>query len=199
VLGPTYRAGILRHWALERLNEMEKQHGVHSVAFEMLGPPRHSKLLFEAHLLRLAFPNMDAVRRSTPEQVRDALDRLVRQEPEAANRVVTVGIPILLDSGEMIRGTRVLVPQHAEDEAVTPEKLERWARDGWVDLRLANCAKWIERFQRIHEEVSRIPEGDTSSRYLRNRRFWHKVDVIQPGKVVAWILATEEGGSRNKR
>jgi hypothetical protein len=131
--------------------------------------------------------------------VRDALDRLVRQEPEVANRVVTVGIPILLDSEEMIRGTRVLVPQHAEDEAVTPEKLERWARDGWVDLRLANCAKWIERFQRIHEEVSRIPEGDTSSRYLRSRRFWHKVDVIQPGKVVAWILATEEGGSRNKR
>jgi hypothetical protein len=199
VLGPTYRAGILRHWALERLNEMEKEYGVHSVAFEMLGPPRNSKLLFEAHLLRLAFPNMDAVRRSTPEQVRDALDRLVREDPEVANRVVSVGIPILLDSGEVIRGTKVIVPAEADDEPVTPEKLEEWVRDGWADLRLANCARWIERFQKIHEETSAQPEGDSSSRYLRNRRFWHKVDVIQPGKVVGWILGSEEGGSRIKR
>jgi NAD(P)-dependent dehydrogenase (short-subunit alcohol dehydrogenase family) len=199
VLGPTYRAGILRHWALERLNEMEKEHGVHSVAFEMLGPPRNSKLLFEAHLLRLAFPNMDAVRRATPEEVRDALDRLVREDPEAANRVVSVGIPILLDSGEVIRGVQVIVPPDAEGETVTPEKLEEWVRDGWADLRLANCAKWIERFQKIHEETSAQPEGDSSSRFLRNRRFWHKVDVIQPGKVVGWILGSEEGGARIKR
>lgn len=199
VLGPTYRAGILRHWALERLNEMEREHGVHSVAFEMLGPPRNSKLLFEAHLLRLAFPNMDAVRRSTPEQVRDALDRLVRENPEVANRVVSVGVPILLDSGEVIRGVKVIVPGDADGEPVTPEKLETWVRDGWADLRLANCARWIERFQRIHEETEAQPEGDSSSRFLRNRRFWHKVDVIQPGKVVGWILGSEEGGSRIKR
>ena len=199
VLGPTYRAGILRHWALERLNEMEKEHGVHSVAFEMLGPPRNSKLLFEAHLLRLAFTNMDAVRQSTPEQVRDALDRLVRENPEVANRVVSVGVPILLDSGEVIRGVKVIVPGDADAEPITSEKLEDWVRDGWADLRLANCARWIERFQKIHEETEAQPEGDSSSRFLRNRRFWHKVDVIQPGKVVGWILGAEEGGSRIKR
>jgi hypothetical protein len=199
VLGPTYRAGILRHWALEQLNEMEREHGVHSVAFEMLGPPRNSKLLFEAHLLRLAFPNMEAVRASTPEAVRDALDRLVRQSPEVANQVVSVGIPILLDSGEILRGVRVIVPGDASGEEVTPEKLEAWVRDGWVDLRLANCARWVERFQKIHEEVSALPADDSSSRFLRNRRFWHKIDVIQPGKVVGWILGTEEGGARIKR
>jgi len=199
VLGPTYRAGILRHWALERLNEMEREHGVRSVAFEMLGPPRNSKLLFEAHLLRQAYPNMDAVRRATPEQVCATLDRLVREKPEEANQVVSVGVPILLNSGEILRGVKVLVPSDAAGETVTPEKLEEWVRDGWVDLRLANCAKWVERFQRISDEIDALPEGDSSSRYLRNRRFWHKVDEIQPGKVVGWILGTEEGGSRNKR
>jgi len=199
VLGPTYRAGILRHWALERLIELEKEHGVRSVAFEMLGPPRNSKLLFEAHLLRQAYPNMDAVRRSTPEQVCATLDRFVRDNPEEANQVVSVGVPILLDSGEILRGVKVLVPNDADGEAVTPEKLEEWVRDGWVDLRLANCARWVERFQRISDEIAALPDGDSSSRYLRNRRFWHKVDEIQPGKVVGWILGTEEGGSRNKR
>jgi hypothetical protein len=199
VLGPTYRAGILRHWALERLNEMEKEHGVHSVAFEMLGPPRNSKLLFEAHLLRLAFPNMKAVWESTPEAVRDALDRLVRADPEVANEVVSVGIPILLDSGEVIRGVKVLVPGDAAGVEITAKNLEAWVRDGWVDLRLANCARWVERFQKIRDEIAALPADDSSSRFLRNRRFWHKVDVIQPGKVVGWILGTEEGGSRIKR
>jgi hypothetical protein len=169
------------------------------VAFEMLGPPRNSKLLFEAHLLRLAFGTMAAVRQSTPEQVRDGLDRLVRDKPEVANRVASIGVPILLDSGEILRGPRVLVPPGVKDEPVTPEKLEIWVRDGWVDLRLANCARWIERFRRIQDEIESLPEHDTSSRYLRNRRFWNEGQGIRPGKIVGWLLETEDHGWRIKR
>lgn len=200
VLGPTYRAGLLRHWAIEKMTALEREHGVKSVAFELLGPPKNSKLLFEAHLLRAAFRTMGAVRESTPEQVCERLNRLVlEEEPEEANRIVSVGMPILLESGELLRGPRVIVPPDARHEEVTPEKLEHWVRDGWVDLRLANCAKWVERFRRIHEEVQSLPEGDTSSRYLRDRHFWNEAQGIQPGKTVAWILSSEEGGWRWKR
>lgn len=198
VLGPTYRAGLLRHWALEQMNELERRHGTHSVAFEMLGPPRISKLLFEAHLLRLAYPGMAAVRDATPEEVCAALDRLVRGEPEVANRIAAVGVPILLQSGEVIRGPRVIVPADAHCRQVTPELLEAWVHDGWADLRLANCARWIERFRRIQQEVDAIPADDTSSRYLRDRRFWHDGRAIQPGKIVGWILSVEEKGWRVK-
>jgi len=199
VLGPTYRAGLLRHWAIEKMTELEREHGVRSVAFELLGPPKNSKLLFEAHLLRAAYPTMGAVRESTPEQVCVRLNSLVREQPEEANRIVSIGMPILLESGEILRGQTVLVPPDARDEEVTPEKLERWVRDGWVDLRLANCAKWVDRFRRIHEEVKSLPEGDTSSRYLRDRHFWSEAQGIQPGKIVAWIHSTEDGGWRWKR
>jgi len=199
VLGPTYRAGLLRHYAIDQMIDLEREHGVQSVAFEMLGPARNSKLLFEAHLLRRAFKSMEAVRTSTPEQVCDTLDRLVREEPEVANQVVSVGIPILLASGEILRGPSVLVPSGALNEPVTPENVEIWVRDGWADLRLDNCRRWVDRFQRIHDEVEALPEGDTSSRNLRNRRFWYKSNEIQPGKVVGWILSKEEGGWRLKR
>ncbi len=200
VLAPTYRSGVLRHWALERMIGLEREHQTHSVAFEMLGPARNSKLLFEAHLLRLAFQSMTEVRTATPEAVRDALDRLVRHDPEVANRVVCVGIPLLLDSGEVVRGPRVLVPARAEAVPVTPERLESWVHDGWADLRLANCARWIARFERIHEEVEDIPRDDTSSRYvMRDARFWQEDHTIQPGKIVGWILAVEEKGYRLKR
>jgi hypothetical protein len=199
VLGPTYRAGLLRQHAIDQMEELEERHGVHSVAFEMLGPPRNSKLLFEAHLLRLAFPSTVAVRESTPEAVCVALDRLVREQPDVASDVVSVGLPILLESGEILRGTHALVPSGAHEEAVTPEKLERWVQDGWVDLRLANCARWVERLRRIEAETAALPEGDTSSRHLRNRRFWNHGGRIQPGKIVGWVLSQEEGGWRMKR
>jgi hypothetical protein len=199
VYGPTYRAGLMRHWALERMNELEQEGETRSVAFEMLGPPRNSKLLFEAHLLREAFGTMTAVRTATPDEVAGALDRLVRERPALANEVVAVGIPILLASGEILRGPEVIVPPAACEVTVTPELLEAWVHDGWVDLRRPSCERWIGRFQAIHDEMEAIPEEDTSSRYLRNRRFWDEDKGIQPGKIVGWVLAKEEMGGRIKR
>jgi hypothetical protein len=199
VLGPTYRAGLLRHWALEYMTELEHEHETRSVAFEMLGPPRNSKLLFEAHLLRQAFATMSAVRLATPEAVRDGLDRVVREQAEVANRVVAVGIPIVLDSGEILRGTRVIIPAEADQVAIEPITLEGWIHDGWVDLRLDNCRRWIDRFNRISDDVNSISPTDTSSRHVRNRRFWHEDLGIQPGKIVGWILSVEEQGGRFKR
>jgi hypothetical protein len=199
VLGPTYRGGLVRERAVARMQALEREHGVHSVAFEMLGPPRNVKLLFEAHLLRLAFASFAAARAASPEAMRDALDALVRREPEVADRVVSVGVPILLDSGELLRGPHVLVPAAAREEPVTAEKLAAWAREGWADLRLANCRRWSERLRAIHAELAAIPPDETSSRIVRDRDYWHEEGPLQPGKLLAWILSQEEHGFRFKR
>jgi hypothetical protein len=52
VLGPTYRGGFLYQNAMNKIKSLEKENNVSSIAFEMLGPPRLSKLLFETHILR---------------------------------------------------------------------------------------------------------------------------------------------------
>src|SRR3990170_364165 len=44
-LEPTYRAGYMQHSAVEKLAQLEIKHNISSVAFELLGPPRLSKLL----------------------------------------------------------------------------------------------------------------------------------------------------------
>lgn len=199
VMGPTYRAGLMRHWALERMMELEEEGGSRSVAFEMLGPPRNSKLLFEAHLLREAFGTMTAVREASGEEVSARLVALLEEKPRLTSEILAVGLPVLLPGERILRGPEVIVPARCESEEVTPERLETWAEAGWVDLRPANCARWIERFQRIHEEVLAIPPEDTSSRYLRNARFWDEAKRIQPGKIVGWILSVEEQGARFKR
>lgn len=199
ILGPTYRAAALRHEAFERMLELEREHGVSSVAFEMLGPPRISKLLYEAHLLRAGLGTLREVAAAGGEQVRDRLDALVRARPEVAAEAAAVGIPVLLDSGDLIRGPKVIVPPDAERVPVTPERLERWVRDGWADLRLANCRQWVGRARRILAEMEAIPVGETSSRHVRTRRYWLDGGTIQPGKTVGWILSVEERGERIKR
>lgn len=65
VLGPTFRGGYLREAALTRLRQLEEQHGK-AVAFERLGPPRLTKLLFEGHLLERAFGTAAKVAEASP-------------------------------------------------------------------------------------------------------------------------------------
>ncbi len=198
VLGPSYRAGMMRHWAMEWMSELELEGASKSVAFEMLGPPRNTKLLFEAHLLRAAFGTMGAVREASEAELVQGLDELVRGTPRLASEVLAVGIPILLASGEILRGPEVILPSNADAVPLTEERLENWAENGWVDLRQSNCRRWQNRFAAIHLETESVPDDDTSSRYLRNKRFWSENHHIQPGKIVGWILTVDERGERLK-
>jgi hypothetical protein len=190
----------MRHWALEKLRDLEKEHGVRSVAFENLGPPRLSKLLHEADLLRRAFGTMETVRRAaTEEMCRRLADEVGK--PDVRQPILSIGIPILLPSGRLLRGPECKIPAvtaEADDVAITPASVEAWARAGWVDIREANMALWKARFDKIAREIEAISETDTSSRFLRDRQFWSAEGLIQPGKVVGWIFATEEKGARMK-
>jgi hypothetical protein len=201
VMGPTYRAGLMRHWALEKLRALEEQHRVRSVAFENLGPPRLSKLLHEADLLRRSYTTMDRVRAAAPEEMSERLAGLVHREPALAREIVSIGIPILLPDLQLLRGPECKVPpaaSPADEVEVTGERIEAWAFAGWVDLRPANLALWRDRFERIRRDIEGIPRSDTSSRFLRDAQFWGAEGRIQPGKVVGWIFATEEKGARMK-
>ena len=202
VMGPTYRAGLMRHWALEKMRALEQEHGVRSVAFENLGPPRLSKLLHEANLLRVAFGTMETVRATAPRALSEALSALLQGEGGRAllREVVSIGIPVLLPDGGLLRGPECKIPPAgaASVYEVTPERIEAWAHAGWVDLRESNMALWTQRFQRIRKEVEAIPPADTSSRFLRDGQFWGPEGRIQPGKLVGWIFATEEKGARMK-
>jgi NAD(P)-dependent dehydrogenase (short-subunit alcohol dehydrogenase family) len=201
VMGPTYRAGLMRHWALEKLRDLEKRHGARSVAFENLGPPRLSKLLFEADLLRRTFGTMEAVRASTPPELSVRVAEEIAGDADYRGEIVSIGIPILLPDGRLARGPECKIPPvpvPSETLEVSEEKVDAWAHAGWVDLRESNMAQWRARFERIKAEIEAIPPTDTSSRYLRDRQFWSGEGLIQPGKVTGWIFATEEKGARMK-
>jgi hypothetical protein len=201
VMGPTYRAGVLRHFALEKMHELVEEHGVDSVAFELLGPPRLSKLLWEADLLRRVAGTMASVCEAAPEDLAARWERLILEDATLRSEIISIGIPILLSDGKrLLRGPEIKIPSfRGENEyVVTDELIDRWAMDGWVDLRVENVKVWQRRMGDILEEIRSIPETDTSSKYDRNREYWLEDKEINIGKVVGWIFSMEEKGLRMK-
>ncbi|HEX5630264.1 MAG TPA: hypothetical protein VFY15_01260, partial [Acidimicrobiia bacterium] len=78
VLGPSYRAGVLRSRVLDELRSLEEATGTHGVALGQLGPPELSKLLWEAELLALGYGTLPAVLAATPDEICATACRLIR-------------------------------------------------------------------------------------------------------------------------
>ncbi|RME01011.1 MAG: short-chain dehydrogenase, partial [Calditrichaeota bacterium] len=200
-MGPTYRAGMMRQRALNLMQELIDKHQCDSIAFELLGPPRLSKLLFEAHLLRLCFKTMENVRNTPAEELSAALEKRIIEDQKLRAEIISIGIPILMTDGRtLLRGPEIKIPPYRgkEELEVNDDNINRWALEGWVDLRPENMKIWRNRMNEIFEEINRIPEYDTSSQFDRDRRYWLEDKEINIGKVAGWILANEERGARMK-
>ncbi len=200
-LAPTYRAGFMFNSAMALMKKLERAHNVDSVAFEMLGPPRLSKLLYESYLLRKTFSTMKAVVATTPENISNRLVRLVRWDAGLRSRIISIGIPILMPDGRsLLRAEDIKIPPYrGENElAVSARNIEQWAHDGWVDLRVSNMTRWQKRFQGIIRMVEGLPDVETSSRTFDNREYWKNLGEIDPGRLCSWIFTYEEKGRRMK-
>jgi hypothetical protein len=188
--GPTYKAGVLRAAAIERLKELEDKHGTRSIGFEMLGPPRLTKLLYEGHILSQIKGSVQQLADSEAEDLARTAAQLVEQDDELRITMVSVGIPILLPRGRVYRAERVAVPY------VPGGDLERVVLRGWVDLRPENCAVWIQRAVRIVEQERARPDGTGSDYDWGGMR---SDDAISPSRLAAWIFRVEDDGERIKR
>lgn len=189
--GPTYRAGMLRAAAVERLRALEAECGVRSIAFEMLGPPRLTKLLYEAQIWSEVCSTVNGLaRQSADELSRLGAERIAR-DADLRSMILSVGIPIVVAGDRLYRGEVVVVPPEDGDA-------DRAAFRGWVDLRLANAGTWIARARRVIEQFQARGREQGSGSDLD----WVAMtpeDTITPSRFAAWIFRHEEGGERIKR
>jgi hypothetical protein len=197
VMNPTYRAGYLRHFALDEIARLERETKGHSVALGQLGPPELGKLLWEAHLLKLQFGTLTAVLEQPPDTLAAKLFERLQTEADLRQTITSVGLPILTpDGAALIRGPFLRIPEVAGASTVslTPENIEKWAAKGWVDLRPANLASWHKRFARMRREAQRL-RGRGSAAVTRQA---YLSEEISAGEVVGWIFNNEQGGYRIK-
>jgi hypothetical protein len=200
-LGPTYRAGYLQHTAVDKLEELEELHGVSSVAFELLGPPRLSKLLHELNLIKKVTHQMKNIITSDAAQLSTDIYNMLLEDDKLRSEIISIGIPILMADGKsLLRGNNMKIPPFRGDNKlkIIPEKIDLWAHDGWVDLRIQNMEVWKKRIQAIMDESNNISGEDTSSLHVRTKKYWNNFNQIDIGKVVSWIFIHEEKGKRMK-
>jgi hypothetical protein len=200
-LGPTYRAGELRSSALRKMRELESRHGARSVAFEMLGPPKLSKILWEADLLRRIGGDLKALAQTGAEELSRCATEQITTDRDLRRRILSIGIPILMPDGRrFLRGPEIKVPNFRgqRELSISAAAVDRWADEGWVDLRVSNFQRWRERLAQIDAELSAIPFNDTSSRYDRDRDFWFGDEELNVGKLAGWIFINEDKGRRMK-
>ncbi len=200
-LEPTYRAGFMHHSAIKKMKKLEEEHKTDSVAFEMLGPPRLSKLLYEAQLLKILYGSIGNVVKKTSNEISEKTFYFIQKNTEIRSNVISIGIPILLPDGKrLLRGNNIKIPpfRGENEQLIDNNKIDLWANDGWIDLREKNWKKWLNRFDTIIKTTESIPVDDTSSRYVRDKDYWNNFNEIDIGKIVGWIFIYEDLGERMK-
>jgi hypothetical protein len=187
VMGPSYRAGFMRQAALNRMRQLEAEHGVDSVAFEILGPPRLSKLLFEAYLLKRTCKSIAGVLKPKASELSKLVSEELDREPRLRQQILSIGVPILLSDGKrLMRGPRI--------KAVEAEQ-------GWVDLTSENMALWQARLTELQASIKQSLSGDSSSRFDRAypaARHWRDDDGLDVGEIAGWLFIHEDRGGRGK-
>ncbi|HEX9729481.1 MAG TPA: hypothetical protein VGA37_13320 [Gemmatimonadales bacterium] len=189
--GPTYRAGMLRAHAIERLRALEDEHSIRSVAFEMLGPPRLTKHLYEGFIWSKLATSVGDLASRRPADLAASAAQLVAEDGTLRSFVLSIGLPIVVEGDRVYRGEAIIVPPQNEPiEAVIPR--------GWVDLRVRNCETWIGRARAVLAQhaaaAAQVGSGSDED--------WDAMrpdDPVQPPKFAAWIFKYEDDGERIKR
>jgi hypothetical protein len=193
-MGPTYRGGAMREVALSYMEELEELHGVRSIAFEMLGPPRLSKLLFEAEILQRLFGTVREAAALDPEATSDRAYEMVSSDATFRSDILSVGIPILLPDGDQVlRGPRLAFLPDTDGEPPDPA----WANRGWVDLRPVSWERWRDRCSSYVERVLDAPSAEHGSGADLDVRA--RSGAVRPGALAAFVFRYEDDGERMKR
>ncbi len=201
-LGPTYRGGMLYNKAVAKLKQLEIENDSPSVAFEMLGPPRLSKLLFEAFIIKKMLKSMKDIFNHKSEELSKRALELLEKNTNLRSQMLSIGLVVLLPDGKSyLRGKDVKIPSNLgqKELPMTEAQLNKWCWEAWVDLRPQNFDEWKNIIDRIMKQAESIDKEETSSRYTYTTEYWNNFDDIDEGKIVAWVFEHYDKGWRFKR
>lgn len=194
VMNPTYKAGMIRHVAIEELVKLEEETRTPSIALGQLGPPQLAKYLYEAHLFAVEYGTLgrllglDGSPAPRPEEIAGRFFALLGRDP-LRETITSIGIPILHPDGRTIwRGPTVKIPPYNPKNhriPLDPQAIDLYATKGWVDLRPAHVGWWLAMFAEMHASTG--TRGSKRSSERLTRRAYLK-EEIQIGEVVAWIF-----------
>ncbi len=199
LMNPSYRAGYLRYRALRILQEMKEKYGGRSWAFEILGPPRLSKLIMEAEMLLQMYRTAERfLQKDTSDIVRD-MERFVMSNDSYRQTALSIGIPVFIHPDRLLMAKRHFRDKHWEGRwRVDDRHLNFFRKNEWVDISAENVERWKKRMKDILEEARNRDMGSRFDRPIYNWNFEDGELLIDPGEFTAWIFEKEDMGYRYK-
>ncbi|MFH1850858.1 MAG: polysaccharide biosynthesis protein [Candidatus Neomarinimicrobiota bacterium] len=201
VLGPTYRAALIRQNALQRMLELQREHGTESIGFELLGPPRLTKLLYEGYLIYRICGKLENIIRFDEEELSALAYGVIKADSQLRTTILSIGTPIVLPDGQhYLRGPEISEPnfEGVDSIVITPERIEEWADKAWLDLRPGCFVKWKKRIKILQAAMNTTAEKEHSSYFYRKRKFLLQGDILDISRTVSWVFETEDEGYRIK-
>jgi hypothetical protein len=125
-----------------------------------------SKILFEAHILKLVFGGEDGLEKvagcdpvELSRELSSRIQNVIKQAPASdfgtptlsslCYVAPTIGVPVLLEGNVLLRGPNITVPEPVGRDTTfvlsSQQDVHRHAQSGWVDLRSSNLRAWKER------------------------------------------------------
>ena len=178
---------------MHKMEELEDEHRVRSVAFELLGPPRLSKLLFEASILERLHENLETAAGLDSDDTAEKARALIEDDATLRSDILSIGLPILLPDGDsLLRGPRIGAGPPVGGEL----NRDRLAHQGWVDLRPGNWVQWRDRCARFWKTHSTGPGPEDGS--IEDFDVRSASGDIRPGALAAHVFIVEDKGERAK-
>ena len=176
VLGPTVKGMAKRKIALDRLGKLE---GAQVASIATLGPLT-SKILWEAAILKKIIQTQKNNKIDSRTLEVQSMN-LIQNDKELRAKIISIGIPILIPDGRLLRGPEIHVPD-GKQKYVTLNDIEKWATVGWVDIRASNWRLWLVRLEDYQKTTKSKGKND-----------------FEIGAFCGWIFTHELGGLRLKR
>ena len=192
-LGSTYAGSFQRNLVLKKLQKIQDDKNVPSIATNNLGPTV-SKHLFELHIL-LDLSGFDILKTiKTPAVKLSSLAKnYVYKEDTVRKQALSLGLPFLFEKNEILTGDHCFVPSPADKNIVNKKNIEKWSNAGWIDLRetaIKNWQLWLKRGYDGH-----LKEQKTS---LANPAIHYRAIASKnPGEILGLIYSLQ-GGQRKK-
>lgn len=191
-MGPSYGASFQRLAVLKRLKDLEDDKKIPSIATNNLGPTV-SKHLFELYIIFFIAGNVQKVLDTPPSDLSNLAKELILSNDNLRVQILSLGLPILFENNEYLRGRDIFVPDVKEANIISEKNVKKWTDAGWVDLREMRISYWQKC---IKEACSYLSQSRKQEVFLEKN-----FSAINSGNIgeILGLIYSIQGGERKKQ
>ncbi|MFB6395074.1 hypothetical protein AAFH96_18475 [Polymorphospora sp. 2-325] len=153
---PSYLAAHIRFSVLTSMRDLEAVTRQPSIVSGNLGPAI-SKDLLELHLICSAAGTLQDAGTMSPDLLADTTVERLRTDGYLRRQILSIGLAVLLPGDMWMAGRRLSVPRQIHGGMrLTRRRIEDWTRQGWIDLRPRNIARWQTHIRGIERHRSAL-------------------------------------------